>query len=183
MSALPIDFAPRSFLRAYTRTSILFRLIFSAAVIVLISIGFIWRSLHQQYQLDASRLYYTEQQVTRRYAKSDSIKPLQVATTQAAAVNQAISQLNLPWREMWNQLEATTPSSIGLLALEPDTKRHRLHIQAEAKNSDAMLDYIMQLRRQPFFSEVMLQKHETNELDPEKPIRFQLDAFWSERAP
>ena len=44
------------------------------------------------------------------------------APAQAAAVNGAILQLNLPWRDLQDALAAATPASIALLALEPDAQ-------------------------------------------------------------
>ena len=98
---------------------------------------------------------------------------------QAAAVNAIVSQLNLPWRDVHDALAAGTPSSIALLALEPDARRQRLRIQAEARDSDGMVGYIEQLKRQELFTDVVLVSHEVNDADPNKPVRFELEASWS----
>ena len=68
-----------------------------------------------------------------------------------------------------------------LLALEPDARKHVLRLTAEVKNSDDMIGYIELLKQQEFFSAVTLTRHEVSELDPNRPLRFQLDAEW--RAP
>ncbi|MGZ5819748.1 MAG: PilN domain-containing protein, partial [Burkholderiaceae bacterium] len=102
---------------------------------------------------------------------------------QANAVNNAIQQLNLPWRDLFSAIESATPSTIALLAIEPDAKKHVLKATAEAKTSDDMIGYIEQLKKQGLFSNVLLAKHEINEQDPNKPIRFQLEAEWIEDAP
>ena len=49
---------------------------------------------------------------------------------------------------------------------------------AEAKTSDDMIAYIEQLKKQEFFTAVLLTKHEINEQDPNKPWRFQFEAQW-----
>jgi Tfp pilus assembly protein PilN len=101
-----------------------------------------------------------------------------VPEAQAGAVNAAVLQLNLPWRALHDVVQSSTPASIALLALEPDAKRHNLRITAEARSSDDMLAYVRQLGQQDWFSAVALARHEINEQDPNRPIRFQVDAEW-----
>jgi len=102
-----------------------------------------------------------------------------IPAAQAQAVNAVVNQLNLPWRDLQAALAAATPGSVALLALEPDARKHLLKVTAEVKNSDDMIAYIAQLKQQEFFSAVTLTRHEVSELDPNRPIRFQLEAVWS----
>jgi Tfp pilus assembly protein PilN len=101
-----------------------------------------------------------------------------VPEAQAAAVNAAVLQLNLPWRALHDALQAATPANIALLALEPDAKKSSLRITAEAKSSDDMIAYVEQLQKADWFTTVALTRHEINEQDPNRPIRFQIDALW-----
>ncbi|WP_219117562.1 hypothetical protein [Janthinobacterium sp. UMAB-56] len=102
-----------------------------------------------------------------------------IAPAQAAAVNAAILQLNLPWRDLQDALASATPPTIALLALEPDARKRVLKITAETSGSDAMVSYIAQLKQQELFgARVQLLRHEINALDPNKPLRFQLEARW-----
>ncbi|KAB8046963.1 hypothetical protein GCN74_28320, partial [Janthinobacterium sp. FT14W] len=102
-----------------------------------------------------------------------------IAPAQAAAVNTAILQLNLPWRDVQDALASATPPGIALLALEPDARKRVLKITAETTGSDAMVAYIAQLKQQELFgARVQLLRHEINALDPNKPLRFQLEAHW-----
>ena len=102
-----------------------------------------------------------------------------ISATQAAAVNGAVLQLNLPWRALHDAIGAATPRSIALLALEPDARKRTMRITAEAKTSDDMIAYVEQLKQQELFAAVVLTRHEINDQDPNKPIRFQLDAQWT----
>jgi Tfp pilus assembly protein PilN len=97
---------------------------------------------------------------------------------EALAVNAAIAQLNLPWRALHDAVRAATPPSVALLALEPDARKRVLRITAEAKNSDDMLAYVRLLEREEWFASVTLVRHELLEQDPNRPLRFQLDAGW-----
>jgi Tfp pilus assembly protein PilN len=101
-----------------------------------------------------------------------------VPPAQATAVNAAVLQLNLPWRALHDAVQSATPAGIALLALEPDAKRSSLRITAEARSSDDMIGYVEALRQQDWFSAVALVRHEINEQDPNRPIRFQVDAAW-----
>jgi len=101
-----------------------------------------------------------------------------VGEQEAAAVNGAIAHLNLPWRALHEAVRAATPSTIALLALEPDAKKRVLRISAEARNSDDMLAYVAALGRAELFGTVTLVRHEVIEQDPNRPLRFQLDAGW-----
>ena len=90
----------------------------------------------------------------------------------------AAQQLNLPWRGLYDAVQAATPATIALLALEPDAKKNSVRITAEAKGSDDMIAYVEQLERIEWFSTVLLARHEINEQDKNRPIRFQIDAQW-----
>lgn len=101
-----------------------------------------------------------------------------VSEQQATAVNAAVMQLNLPWRALHDAVREATPNTVALLALEPDARKRVLRITAEARGSDDMLAYVEQLQKQPGFGAVTLVRHEIGEQDPNRPIRFQIDAQW-----
>jgi hypothetical protein len=102
----------------------------------------------------------------------------QLLPEQAAAVNAAIMQLNLPWRELHDAVQSATPSTVALLALEPDAKKRVLRITAETKGSEDMIGYVERMKAQQRFSGVALTRHEVNDQDQNHPVRFQLDAQW-----
>jgi len=97
---------------------------------------------------------------------------------QATAVNAAVMQLNLPWRALHDAVRAATPASVALLALEPDARKHVLRITAEARTSDDMIGYVEKLQEQGVFGAATLVRHEIGEQDPNRPLRFQVDAEW-----
>jgi len=77
-------------------------------------------------------------------------------------------------------VERATPSSVALLELEPDVKRHLIKGHAEAKTASVMLTYLARLRQQPYLGNVMLARHEINDQDPNRPIRFEFEVEWAE---
>ncbi|CAN7490889.1 hypothetical protein LJR289_003307 [Pseudoduganella sp. LjRoot289] len=105
----------------------------------------------------------------------------QISDALGKAVNTAVLQLNLPWADVQEAIAAATPPAIALLALEPDPNKQLLKISAEAKNADEMIAYIEQLKEQEFFTGAALVRHEVSDLDPNRPIRFQVEAQWGTR--
>jgi hypothetical protein len=173
-----IDFAPPGLRRALFRTPRATWILFWAALTLGVSlysslVGY-QRALHDH-----------ERRLARIDARADAPPPAPAAPVhpplpeaQATAVNAAVMQLNLPWRALRDAVQAATPPTVALLALEPDAKRHSLRITAETRSSADMIAYVGELKRQDWFDAVTLARHEINDQDPNKPIRFQIDCLW-----
>jgi hypothetical protein len=177
MKRVRIDFAPPSLARTLHRTG---PLAWSLAVLaLLLAAAAGWQLLARQRVLDAQLAQ------VRAHAAPVTVAAVapqaRIGVAQAAAVNAAVLQLNLPWRALHDAVAAGTPANIALIALEPDPRRRSMKITAEAKGSDEMIAYVEQLKQQELFGAgaVTLLRHEINELDPNRPLRFQLDAQWS----
>ena len=179
MKRLDIDFAPPGVQRALYRTSTGAWLLAGAALLLcLASAALGWRLLAQKHH-DTLALNVARASVKAPAVQAVSAPHIPISEQQASAVNAAVMQLNLPWRALRDAIGAATPASIAMLALEPDARRRTIKITAEAKTSDAMIAYIESLKEQELFTTVLLTRHEINELDANKPIRFQLEAEWS----
>ncbi len=179
MKKVCIDFAPPSLVRSVFRTPRRTWVLLCMAIAVGCAAGAAgFERRQRQWELELLRV----QSQARTEAQARTVAPAvvrpPVPEAQAAAVNAAVLQLNLPWRALHDAVEAGTPASVALLALEPDARRHSVRITAEAKSSDDMIAYVEQLQKQEWFSTVVLARHEINEQDPNRPIRFQLDAQW-----
>jgi hypothetical protein len=182
MKRVRIDFAPPSLARTLYRTGPLaWSLAVLAVLLAAAAAAAGWQMLARQRVLDAQLA-----QVRAHAAPvvvAAAAPPTRIGVAQAAAVNAAVLQLNLPWRALHDAVAAGTPANIALIALEPDPRRRSMKITAEAKGSDEMIAYVEQLKQQELFGAgagaVTLLRHEINELDPNRPLRFQLDAQWS----
>ena len=187
MKRIDIDFAPRTLPRAVLQTSFASWLLLLVAISLWVIIAFTAINLVKQKNATAKILgqvvYQAQSQLNERAARTQLASQFVVPEAQALAVNKAIEQLNLPWRDLFDAMESATPANIALIAIEPDAKKHVLKATAEAKTSDDMIGYIEQLKRQEFFGSVLLTKHEINEQDPNKPVRFQLEARWMASRP
>lgn len=111
-------------------------------------------------------------------AQAAALPPVAIGAAQAGAVNGAILQLNLPWPSLRDAVGAATPAGVALLGLEPDARRRSLKITAETRDAETMIAYVEQLKRQQLFGDAVLLRHEINELDPNRPVRFEIDASW-----
>ena len=179
MRKVRIDFAPPSLRRTlYHAPRGTWSLVIAALALAgpLASVGAQYRGLQRA---QAQRAAQTAQAQARAVARAPVAAPARVVPpAQAGAVNAAAQQLNLPWRGLYDAVQAATPATIALLALEPDAKKNSVRITAEAKGSDDMIAYVEQLERIEWFSTVLLARHEINEQDKNRPIRFQIDAQW-----
>ena len=179
MTRIDIDFAPPGWRRSLHRVPAWAWVTGALGVALIATAGYSGSAALQRQQLREGQLQRAQQRVAQATQGPAPVAIVAIAPAQAAAVNAAILQLNLPWRDVQDALASATPPGIALLALEPDARKRVLKITAETTGSDAMVDYIAQLKRQQLFGvRVQLLRHEINELDPNRPLRFQLEARW-----
>jgi len=177
MKTVRIDFAPPSLVRTVFRTP---RQAWAMAWLLAataMALAAAYQGLERR-QREIDLLRAQSQVSAQARAPVAAAVRAPVPEAQAAAVNAAVLQLNLPWRALHDAVQAGTPANIALLALEPDARKNTVRLTAEARSSDDMIAYVEQLQKVEWFSAVTLARHEINEQDPNRPIRFQLDAQW-----
>jgi len=179
MSRLEIDFAPPGWRRGLYRVAPGTWLAAAAGIALCASAAYAGSAALERQQLRTAQLQRAQLRVQASLQPPPLVPATPITPAQATAVNGAILQLNLPWRDMHEALATATPPGVALLALEPDARRRLLKITAETKSSDTMVDYIAQLKQQPAFGGgVQLLRHEVDALDPGQPLRFELEAHW-----
>lgn len=102
----------------------------------------------------------------------------QTLAQEVARANEVLHQLTLPWQELLLAVEAAGGRNVTLLSLEPDMERREVKIGGEARDMMVLLNYISQLEQQQVFGQVMLQSHQVQLREPERPVRFALLAVW-----
>lgn len=136
-----------------------------------------------------------EQKLTQQEMLLDSMKsasssrveilPARKDTEQVALeikqANAVILQLNLPWKELFEAFESAQHADVAVLAIEPDAQKGLVRISAEAKSLDSLPAYLAYLQKVPLFQEVALLNHQVQEQDPQRPVRFMLQATWGAR--
>jgi hypothetical protein len=98
-----------------------------------------------------------------------------------ARANEVLRQLTLPWQDLLLAVETAGGRNVTLLSLEPDIERGQVKISGEARDMMVLLNYITQLEQQQAFGQVLLQNHQVQLRDPERPVRFTLLAVWKGR--
>ena len=177
MKKVNIDFAPRGVRRATLRAPRHAWVLALPAFVLAISTIAPTTQYRKAQAENAQRQAVVEQKARAALPPPAPVRA-PIPEAQASAVNAAVMQLNLPWRGLHDAIQAATPANVALLALEPDAKKSSVRITAEAKSSDDMIGYVAQLKEVDWFDAVALVRHEINEQDPNRPIRFQVDARW-----
>jgi Tfp pilus assembly protein PilN len=178
MEPLPIDFAPQSPARSLVRIGLP-----AWACLTLGAILFLPAALQSMRCVGALRQQAAQLQTLKRQADEQRIvapqaKSAPVPVAQATGVNRAVSQLNLPWRDLLDALEAASGPSLAMLALEVDASAQRVKGMAEATDITEMLAYMHRLKRQDLLKSAVLTRHEINEREQFKPVRFQFEVRW-----
>ncbi len=99
-----------------------------------------------------------------------------------AAVTAATRALATPWTELLNDLESAAQDSgtnVALLEVAPDRVKHEVRITAEARSLPLALDYVARLQSASTLLYPVLQKHEVQTADQDRPVRFEITAEWS----
>jgi Tfp pilus assembly protein PilN len=137
----------------------------------------------------AGGLYYAElgnqRQAAEYLAAQPSAKrsvqnPRAAETLQAELVraNDTVRALSLPWDDVFGALEAASIADVSLLALDPMPDKKMLKLRAEARNMEAVLEYLRALAGNAVFSAVSLQSHQVQQADPHHPVRFLVLLEW-----
>lgn len=92
--------------------------------------------------------------------------------------NAIIFELNLPWKELFEAFEVTRNTDIAVLAIEPDAQKGFVRISGEAKSLESLPAYLGYLQKVPLFKDVALLNHQVQQQDPQRPVRFMLQATW-----
>lgn len=104
------------------------------------------------------------------------LMPGQALTTdQRQGLRAVARQLNIPWQELFEQLERSTPPQVALVSVEPDGQRGTVRLQAEAKSLDTLLQYAAALQGQGVLGRLNYNKHETNGQDANRPMRLTVE--------
>lgn len=91
---------------------------------------------------------------------------------QQKSVHFAMRQLALPWVPLIESLEQATTPDVAVLVLQPDGLQGVLRLTAEARNREAMFDYLRRLDGSATLAEVHLVSHQLQLDNPQRPVQF-----------
>lgn len=154
-------------------------LLLALALALLLASGFYYSDLSAQSAL----LEATSGQIERR-AQGEQLSERAAAALalEVKRANEVLRQLTMPWGGLFQTLETAAGKDVALLTLEPDTDKRQVKISGEAKDMTALLDYMKRLENRDAFGTVYLQSHHVQLQDPDKPVRFVLQAMWLDKS-
>lgn len=100
--------------------------------------------------------------------------------TELKFANEVIQRLALPWDRLFHEVETSVDEQVSLLGVEPDAEKRELRITAEAQSLSAMLEYTKRLQTIALFKDAHVASHQIQQQDPQKPVRFMVNAQWRE---
>jgi Tfp pilus assembly protein PilN len=128
-------------------------------------------------QVEKVRGIVVQNELSTRHQDSTRTSKTSVVTpAQADAMNEVVDRLNIPWAHLLNDLESLTPPTVAVLQMEPLVAANALRWQVEAKSHQQVFTYLEKLRDAKTLKQARLIKFETNTQDPNRPIRFVLEA-------
>lgn len=95
---------------------------------------------------------------------------------QAKNAASVVRQLTLPWAALIGTLEQAASREVAILQLQPDAEQRLLRLSAEARDREAMFEYLRRLGAAPGLAEVHLVSHQVQLEDPQRPIQFAVQA-------
>jgi len=98
--------------------------------------------------------------------------------TEMRFARRVIEQLDTPWPALFAAIETAYDDNVTLLGVEPEPERREVRLLAEAKDAEAMLAYVRQVRQSPVLRDAWLVNHQVNLQDPLRPVRFTINARW-----
>ena len=109
-------------------------------------------------------------------------KPDKAAERVAEESRAAFAELTMPWSRLLQELElasAESRGSVAVLGVEPDRDKRQVRVLAEARTLPIALAYVERLQKSQALRYPMLESHEVQVRDPQRPVRFQIRADWS----
>jgi hypothetical protein len=118
------------------------------------------------------------QLMSKRRATASQGKPDSGAEGEGARADAIMRQLNLPWDELFNAIEASKGDSIALISIAPDAQLRQLKLAGEAKSLADVLEYVKRLNGSPTFERAYLLDHGIARQGSQEIVRFAITASW-----
>jgi hypothetical protein len=178
MSRLYVEFAPVTVAAHVWRLPLWVWPLLLTGSLLIIAGG--WRVWSIQQRLDTAKALVAEDQRRLAQARGKATRDAvpSVSAGQAIAINAAVRQLNVPWTDLLEALEAAGSKKVAYLEVRAEPGASRLLVSAEVRASDDIITYVSRLKKEQIFTNVLLSGHQVSEADGNKPIRFELIAVW-----
>lgn len=112
--------------------------------------------------------------------RDPSLRVSQEIRQELKYANETIEQLNLPWDSFFNAIEFATSKDIALLSLQPSVANQNLRISGEARDINALLDFVEALERESVFEKAHVLNYKVKQDNPQRPLIFLITATWKQ---
>jgi Tfp pilus assembly protein PilN len=109
----------------------------------------------------------------RRVARAVPKERLEEEMKSAEAV---VRQLSVPWGSLVQAIEQAATRDVAVLQLQPDAESRSVRLTAEARNAEAMFDYLRRLAAANGIADAHLVSHQIQREDPQHPVQFTVQA-------
>ncbi|NWF73112.1 MAG: hypothetical protein HXY51_08775 [Nitrospirae bacterium] len=95
-----------------------------------------------------------------------------------------LGQLTIPWDPLFVAVEEVWgkhSDRIALMAIHPDVSEQRVVIDGRSADFDVLLDFVTQLTEFDIIDHAYLSRHQREDKDHAKPVRFSIVAEWRVR--
>jgi len=174
-----IDFLPRSaswILAVGQETSTGTRAVYLLVAAITVAwaawMGLAWQRIQQ----DNASL---QERIARRAPAAAPVPTLPRQTwspNQLRVAADVIARLNTDWPSLLNELERLTPREVAVLEIEPRPSQAALTLTIETRTAQDAWLYVEALNQSSYLHHVRALKHDTNERDKNRPVRFSLSA-------
>ena len=123
------------------------------------------------------KLRAAEQRISRLERKAHEPLAARRREREPDAAAEIARQRAVPWQRLFSVVESAGAEDVALLVLQPDP-RGEVRLEAEARDWQAMLDYLQRLSQSGFLARVHLVQHEIRSEQGAQPVRFAVLARW-----
>lgn len=140
--------------------------------------------LHHAEEKEALQARHKQLERSRQYLAGRTAlsgPAMQEVQSEVKRANEVIVQLDLPWGPLFEALEGSSHETVALLGIQPDAQKRALTLAAEAKDMPSAVAYVKRLGHEPILSGIHIVNHQVQDQDPDKPLRFSVQAVWREK--
>ena len=141
--AMHIDFAPRSLRRTLFHTHPALLALGAAGLLLCAGAAFGGWKLVEQKREREQQLRHIQQRAAAMSARPVEVARVVIPEGQAAFVNGAVMQLNLPWRELQDAVAAATPATHKAMATQAGAPRRSSIRRARSASARAFTALIV----------------------------------------
>lgn len=140
--------------------------------------------LHQQWsaevvQLEARMIELRQSTRKAAFLVREPGRDQAALAQEAKLANRVVEQLNIPWPELFRDIEVASDASVALMAIQPDSTARSLRLEGEARDYASLLGFIGRLEETAAFSTVHVASHQVQIDSPARPVAFSVLTAWS----